>query len=201
MIKYIGDISMMDAQVLCQMAQEHHTILEFGCGASTQVIAKYKANSSSFRSIDTSQEWIDKTIQNLGLLGISSFSVEFEQYEDFMGKLKPENQYDFIFDDGADSLRKDFALKIWPHLATHGHLALHDTRRPHDFRNVLEILATFQNEIGAVYFNTNGSNITTIQKVQPKPYDNWQIRESKEPWMLGYGEIPAYYKKLMKESI
>lgn len=200
MIKYIGDISWADASVLKEMVETHHTILEFGCGASTQVMAKYKSNGSSFRSIDTSKEWIDTTIKNLQLLDISTFSVEFQQYEDFFSQVSPNDQYDFIFNDGGDSLRRAFAVNIWPHLATNGILAFHDTRRPHDFRNVLEILATFQNEIGAVYFNTNGSNITTIQKVTPKPYDNWQIRENKEPWMLGYGEIPDYYKKLMKQS-
>lgn len=200
MIKYIGDISAMDALVLKELAETHDSILEFGCGASTQVMAKYKKEDTLLVSIDTSQDWIKKTRDNLNLLGIKDTNIFFDDYLATVGTLTDLDKFDFIFDDGVDALRRAFAINIWPHLKVGGILAMHDTRRAHDFRNVLEILAHFQNEIGEVVFNICGSNITTIQKIPPQPYDNWQIRENREPWMLGYGEIPDYYKKLMKES-
>ena len=58
MIEYIGDISKADALVLKELAENATAILEFGCGASTQVMSVYTKNR--IISIDTSQEWIDK---------------------------------------------------------------------------------------------------------------------------------------------
>lgn len=201
MISYIGDISSADAEVLKEAAETHDKILEFGCGASTQVLAKY-GRGTKLVSIDTDEGWINKTSENLDIFGTKK-NVEFHEYYTFMGSILgyAENaSYQFIFDDGADSLRRAFAINTWPFLSLGGIMALHDTRREHDFRNVLEILAHWQPEIGRVVFNVAGSNITLIEKVEPKYYDNWQITEKKEPWILGYGEIPSYYKEIMQKS-
>jgi predicted O-methyltransferase YrrM len=205
MIKFIGDLSKADAEVLKAAAEKYSSILEFGCGASTQIFAKYRQQGAEVVSIDTSIEWIDKTVDNLRILGIDPNSIELCDFNSFIPLLVTDAwknvKYNFIFNDGVDALRRPFAIQIWPFLSVGGTLAFHDTRRPHDFRNVLEVLAQFQNEIGRVEFNIAGSNITLIEKTLPKPYDNWQITEKKEPWMLGYGPIPEYYKEIMKESI
>lgn len=203
MIKYIGDISKADAALLKVQASLPHykSILEFGCGASTQVIAKYKDKETKFVSIDTSKEWIDKTVDNLQYLGINPDIVEFCEYNLYMPLLPTiGDKFDFVFDDGVDSHRREFAIRVWPYIKVGGALGFHDTRRAHDFRNVLETLANFQNEIGAVIFNANDSNITLVYKIAPRPYDNWQISENRQPFELGYGDIPEDYKKLMKES-
>lgn len=203
MIAYIGDISAADAQVLKNAAENYSSILEFGCGASTQVIAKYKKPDVEFISIDTSYEWIEKTKSNLDIFKTTN-KVDFYDYNDFMDILSHDTwknkRFTFVFNDGVDALRRDFAQRIWPYLAEGGILAFHDTKRPHDFRNVLEILAHFQDEIMNVHFNVAGSNMTCIQKKAPEPYDNWQITEHKEPFMLGYGEVPDYYKEIMRKS-
>lgn len=195
MIKYIGDISKNDALVLQEMAKAHTKMLEFGCGASTQILTKYKPQNHIFVSIDTSWEWINKTMQNLELFGLSFIGdqVHFRSWDEFLSR-EPENApYDFIFDDGVDHLRREFAIKIWPHLKVGGVLAFHDTRRAPDFRNVLEVLAHFQDEIGKVEFNYKSSNITLVYKKEAEPWTNWQIDEKKEPWMLGYGAPPQEF--------
>jgi len=191
MISYIGDISKADATVLFYHARRHVNILEFGCGASTQVLAAY-CGISSLTSIDTDQGWIQKTMDNLKLLEIDK-EVHFESYSSFMQGIQNttlNRGYDFIFVDGIDALRREFAIKLWPHLKVGGTMAFHDTRRAHDFRNVLEVLAQFQNEIGIVDFNAGHSNITLVEKKKAEPYENWQITEDKKPWMLGYGDVP-----------
>lgn len=202
MIPYIGDISKADAEVLAFLAEKSANILEFGCGASTQVISAYKG-ISLFTSIDTSEEWITKTQNNIDLI-LGGADTQFQSYDLFMQQLNNttlSRQYDFVFDDGVDSLRRDFAIKIWPHIRVGGALAFHDTRRAHDFRNVLEVCAHYQNEIEEANFNFLHSNITILIKKEPEPYDNWQITENKQPWQLGYGDIPEEEKLRIKEIL
>lgn len=201
MIPYIGDISKADALVLSMVKSLSGNILEFGCGASTQVMAAYADKDTEIVSIDTDAGWIEKTKENLSLLGIEK-KVEFQDYREYMGTLlKSSPTFDFVFDDGVDHLRREFAIRIWPYISIEGALAMHDTRRAPDFRNVLEILATFQDQIDTVYFNYLGSNITIIKKKEAQPYDNWQITEKKEPWQLGYGPIPEEFKLKMKDHV
>lgn len=202
MIPYIGDISEADARVLQILVMSKHNTLEFGCGASTQVLAAYVGDDPEWKvtSIDTSQEWMDKTKSNLLLLDIKK-EVKFEEYHQFMqslSTLKP--QYDFIFDDGVDHLRRDFAIQIWPFLAVGGTIAFHDTRRAPDVRNVLEVIAHYQDEIDHVHFNVSGSNITIVRKKKAQPYENWQITENRLPWQLGYSEPDLEYIKNYKED-
>lgn len=188
MIPYIGDISKADAEVLRELAEEATNILEFGCGASTQVIREYAFRSTALVSIDTEETWIEKTKKNLDMLNIRKL-VTFQSYQAFM-KDPWGGPYDMIFDDGVDHLRKEFALAIWPHLKVGGVLAFHDTRRGQDIRNFVEVLATHFNEVGGVMTNIEGSNISCMYKKEHEPYDNWQITEKREPWQLGYGDVP-----------
>jgi predicted O-methyltransferase YrrM len=198
MIEYIGDISKKDATVLRMYAQTSNNILEFGCGASTQVIANYVSKEARITSIDTEEAWIEKTRSNIKVLGIKNH-VNFLNYNTFMDHILVDIHFDFIFDDGADSLRREFAIKMWPYLAVGGVIGFHDTRRGPDFRNVLEVLAHYQNEVDDVAFNVWGSNITMIWKKVAEPYDNWQITEKREPWQLGYGELPEEFINKFKK--
>jgi len=197
MIPYIGDISSQDALVLKALATDSKNILEFGCGASTQVLAS--ATEGSVMSIDTEPSWIDKTEGNLKLFGLEE-KVHFHNYKEFMNHVLIEAPFDLIFDDGADGLRREFAVKTWPYLKVYGCMVFHDTRRAHDFRNVLEVLAIFQDEIEDVNFNAVGSNLTVIFKKEPEPYDNWQITEKREPWQLGYGDLPQSFIDSLKDK-
>lgn len=200
MIPYIGDISRNDAYELAMQAS-HDSILEFGCGASTQVLAAFSKNKIT--SIDTEASWIEKTKANLKLLNIET-GVEFHDYTSFMNTLKSSGElqkYDFIFNDGADGLRRQFAIDIWPYLKIGGVLAFHDTRRGHDMRNVVELVANYHNEIVSILPNVGSSNITLIRKKVLEPYDNWQITENKQRWELGYEQPPAEFIEKLKPKV
>lgn len=177
-INYVGDISKADASVLADWASNSFNIVEFGCGASTQVIAHY--TKGKVISIDTEPLWINKTVTHLQRLKIPEDKVRFCNYDQFWNEFARFNgEYDFVFDDGVDNLRRKFGVFIWPFIKKGGWLALHDQRRRHDWDNAQAIINEFWQEIGTVYYNHRDSNITFIEKRQtPALYDNWQISEN-----------------------
>lgn len=192
MIPYIGDISKADAEVLARYAAKSNNILEFGVGASTQVISAYKPLGAGFESLDTDGLWIEKTRENLELLELKE--PLFTVYNDFKPQTQhPYPEYDFVFNDGADNLRFPFAIAIWPYVKVGGYLAFHDTRRGGDARNLVEVIAHHHNEIRHVRINNRGSNISIITKKEHEPYTNWQEDEKREPWQLGYGLPPQEF--------
>jgi len=77
---YIGDISTNDFLILKELAIKSTNILEFGVGASTQIILNY--THGIVTSIDTSDEWIELTKKNLQYLNINK-SIDFQRYENF----------------------------------------------------------------------------------------------------------------------
>lgn len=173
-MNYIGDISKNDFLVLKEAAMKYTNILEFGVGASTQVILNY--TSGRFVSIDTSQEWIDLTRKNLEYLNINK-PLDMLLYNEF--KPSPDEKYDFVFNDGVDNMRSTFGLFIFPYIQVGGVLAYHDTRRNGDMMNVVELIKKYYNEIDLVEMNKNSSNITLIRKKQYQPYEEWNIAEEK----------------------
>ena len=94
MIPYIGDISKQDAVVLKELAEQSVDILEFGCGASTQVLAAY--TSGSVISVDTAPAWIRKTREHLKRLNLPE--VSFCSYDEFV--TWRGGPYDLVFNDG-----------------------------------------------------------------------------------------------------
>jgi predicted O-methyltransferase YrrM len=191
MIKYIGEISKQDAEVLRTLAEQSKSILEFGVGASTQIIAKYRTGDR-FDSIDTSTEWIDRTKSNLDLLEIDQSRVNIVHIDAF----RPDGFYDFIFIDGKEDLRLKLALDLWPNLAVGGIMAFHDTRRPADIRNVLELVAHHQNEVHVIQLNVSGSNISFVRRKELEQWYDWNVVEKREPWEIGYGKPDLkYYPK------
>ena len=184
MIEYLGDISRNDALVLQELAEKADNILEFGCGASTQVLSYYSRNK--ILSIDTSTEWIEKTKFNFSYLEIENIP-EFKLYNEFSFS---SGEYDLIFDDGADGLRREFAINVWPLLKIGGCITFHDTRRWHDQANICAVIIQYYNEIEYVQCNYKSSNITVIKKKIAEHYDNWAITENKAPWQSGNGVPP-----------
>lgn len=184
-IDYIGDISKADASILQAWAESSFNILEFGCGASTQVIAA--ATKGKIISIDTEQVWIDKTINHLKRLGVNENKVDFMTYYEFwQTHLRIDSLFDFVFDDGVDHFRRQFGSNIWPFIKKGGWLALHDQRRKQDWDNAAAIIDKYWTEIGTVYYNHRDSNITFIEKRQtPAIYDNWQLSEGNPPSKYG----------------
>jgi predicted O-methyltransferase YrrM len=179
-MEYIGDISKNDFLVLKELASKSMNILEFGVGASTQIILNYSFGNVT--SIDTSDDWIELTKKNLAYLDIKK-PINFQKYENF----KPiiDTKYDFVFNDGIDSLRNSFGVFIFEHIKVGGILAYHDTRRLRDIKNVSNLLHRYHNEIDLIEINKNQSNITLIRKKNYEPYEDWNIVEKKIPLNKG----------------
>lgn len=191
MIDYIGDISEQDAEVLKAWAEDSKNILEFGVGASTQVLGAY--TQGKLLSIDTERSWMEKTAVHLQRLRIEVGKVRILPYDMVMNDISFANangnvipSFDLVFDDGVDNLRRDFAFNIWPHIVPNGWLLFHDQRRKQDWDNAAALIDKYWQEIGLVYYNHEDSNITCIQKrATPAIYDNWQLSEGNPPSKYG----------------
>lgn len=190
MKKYIGDLSRCDAKLLELYASRARSVLEFGVGGSTQIIAQSIPSEASFLSLDTDPRWIAVTRDNLRRLGVED-RCRLVRYGDWP---MDEHSFDLIFNDGESRLRRDFALRSFPLLSVGGVLLFHDTRRPQDVRNVLALIEVFFEEIASIRLNEqiNGvtSNITVVQKKIKEPYVNWNVVEGRPPWAFGQGDVP-----------
>lgn len=192
MIPYIGDISIADAKLLAHLAWQSESILEFGCGASTQIFAYY--GRGVVVSVDTEQVWIDRTKANVDRLAPDS-SVEFVLYE----KFTPIIGYDLIFVDGLNELRLPFAVMTWPALRVGGVMCFHDTRRtvPYgkanisDVEMVAEMVETFSMEIDTIAMNADNSNTTVIRKRARLYLEDWAKIEGRTPEQLGIQFSPV----------
>lgn len=190
-MKYIGDLSHVDASLLARYACNARTVLEFGAGGSTQIIAQALPRRASFLSLETDPVWITTTRNNLRRLGVAH-RCELLLYDDWAPV--DTELFDLIFDDGVRHLRLDFALRSFPLLKVGGVLLLHDTRRLRDVRNVLSVVEMFFEEIEQVQMNERidgtSSNITAVRKKAREPYVNWREAEGKPDWAYGSGVIP-----------
>ena len=187
-IKFIGDLSLEDADLFVYYGRQAPAILEFGVGGSTQIFAQ--CMPKLFISVDTSPEWMLTTQSRLNQIEIKT-QPEFYIYEDFF-KLDPKPMFDLILVDGVDHLRREFAIAAWPLLNPTGRMIFHDTRRFQDFQNAAVTAHLFHNEISLIQVNepaSNGesSNLTVIYKKPLEPYVNWNYTENKPAW--AYGDI------------
>lgn len=182
MIPYIGDISKNDALLLKELAEKSMSILEFGPGASTQVMVAY--TKGTIISVETEPSWIDRCRENLDSLKLpwSLPKVEFKNYYDF----DYSGEYDFIFNDGADEFRLPFAIASWKHLKIGGYFAFHDTRRTQDIKRLCVFIEKYSPEIEFVFINRNHSNITVIRKKQAEFYEDWNLDEGRTIEDAGY---------------
>lgn len=193
-MKYVGDLSRQDASLLERYARGARSVLEFGSGGSTQIIAQALPEGTSFLSLDTDPKWIATTRENLRRLGVDDRRCRLHRYEDWT---PDATQLDLIFDDGVGHLRRDFALRSFPLLAIGGALLFHDTRRLQDIRNVLALVDVFFEEIEHVHLNESAegasSNITVVRKKSREPYVNWNVAEDRPPWACGLGVVPEEF--------
>jgi hypothetical protein len=209
-MNYIGDLSKYDYELLKNLSSNSTDILEFGVGASTQILRNF--SEGNLTSVETSIFWVDITKKNLQYLNIVK-NVNFLLYEDFNPK---SEQYDLIFNDGVDSLRDEFAMKVWKNLKIGGIIAYHDTRRQKDIENIIKLVNNFKDEIEFVSFNKDNSNITLIKKkvkndvvfndyidvgkiLRESPYYDWNDVEGKIRLKYGISlnngyDIPKHLK-------
>lgn len=181
-MEFIGDLSKQDANVLQHFGSRAPRILEFGAGGSTQIFAQ--CQPSVLISVETSQEWVDKTKKNIERYQPCTDPV-FVQYGSH-----PRQEYDLIFVDGVWDFRLDFAKSTWPLLATDGVMIFHDTRRWFDAHNVFDVAKVFWDEIDQINLNYVDSNCAVVKKCKKVEYVNWNYSEGKPLWAYGIGEIP-----------
>ena len=186
-LRYIGDISREDAEVLSRYAAGARRILEFGAGASTQVLAQSAPEGAEIVTVETDAAWVERTRRNLKLLGVAR-EVTFLPYRGFWREL--QGTFDFIFDDGIDRRRGEFAEHAWPLLAVGGAMLFHDTRRPADARVALRHVERVFLEVASVHLNAEGSNITVVRKQAPLQYVDWNVVERRARWEYGHEEPP-----------
>lgn len=194
MIKYIGDLSREDAAILTCYASRAHSILEFGVGASTQIIAQVLPEDATFVSIDTEMKWIKQTRRYLERLGVAD---KAQLCDAATWTPADDQRFDLIFDDGYGPWRGEFAQRAWNWLTVGGTMLFHDTRRPQDVRNVLHLIAERFDEITVVHWNEAvdavSSNITAVVKKKREGYVNWNVVEGRPQWAIGYGEVPESF--------
>lgn len=195
-MKYVGDLSTQDAEVLESLGSKSHSILEFGMGASTQVLCQSKAPGSRLVSLETDPMWMNRTRMNLDILGVPAGTYELIPYEGWQEALAGRT-FDFIFVDGVEDQRDPFARAAFPLLEVGGWILFHDTRRPRDLRNMVELLMAHHTEVGDVRVRINHSNISGFQKTLPEPYEEWNSVEGRNEWMVGWAEPPKNWPELL----
>lgn len=181
-LRWVGDLSLEDADLLACYGQHCKHILEFGCGGSTQIFAQ--CNPSSIISVETSTEWIGETRKNLSKID-KAVTVQFVGYTTTF-----DHTFDLVFVDGVDHLRRQFAIDTWKYLEVGGVMIFHDTRRFQDFQNAAWVSQLYFNEIETIEVNqrasnNKSSNLTVLHKKQHEPYVNWNFTENKPLWAYG----------------
>lgn len=194
-MKYIGDLSHQDARILEFFASRYNRILEFGCGGSTQIMAQALKEGGHITSIDTAPEWIKRTERNLEILKVDPSRYTLVPYEYWRDHCI--GTYDLIFVDGVDSKRMVFGRTAWHLLEVGGTIIYHDTRRIGDLRTAVELMMEHFNEVGDVFINLDGSNLSGFQRKAPEPYRDWNVDEGREPWMSGGVEPPDNWPELL----
>ena len=187
MVKFIGDVSLEDCELLIRYTKGKRDVLEFGVGGSTQIMAQVKSGEGQFVSVDTDPVWICATEERLEKLKVRD-KVRFTSYTNWYDECK-NSKFDVVFDDGIDLLRRQFGLDSWQLLKDDGVLIFHDTRRSADFANAMCVAQTYFLEIEHIAVNekVNGvaSNLTILKKKKRDDYVNWNNVEGKQPYEYG----------------
>lgn len=197
-MKFVGDLSRPDAKVLEAFGRRSRSILEFGCGGSTQILSQCLAPGARLVSLETDPAWIDRTNRNLDILGVPRGTCELLPYAGWVEALAGRT-FDFIFVDGVDEERDAFARTAYPCLDVGGWILYHDTRRRRDLRNLVELIMEHHTEVGEVRINFEHSNLSGFRRKPPEPYENWNETEGRNDWMLGLCEPPPNWPELLPD--
>lgn len=182
-IAFNGDLSLEDASLLVSYGIQSSAILEFGSGGSTQIFAQ--CMPQALVSVETSSHWAKKTHENIKKLDRKTPARFFEY------GLYPKDDYDLVFVDGLQELRREFAIDSWPLLNPGGVMIFHDTRRFEYFQDAAWVAQLYFYELDRMDVNIDGSNLTILHKCKPKKYVNWNETENKPAWAYGIGESPG----------
>jgi predicted O-methyltransferase YrrM len=195
-LRYVGDLSREDADLLARLAREADRILEYGVGASTQIFAQAATPRTEILSLDTEDHWIDRTRVLLDEL-VSGHGVRLRRFQRLTVLDDLANgSFDLVFDDGHEDLRLEFGLVSWRLLGTGGKFVLHDTRRRGDMGNVLLLAARFFREIERIDLNPGGSSLSILHKCPRKPYFDWNKQEDRAAWEMGEEDLDTTIRRL-----
>lgn len=190
-IKWIGDLSLQDADVLAFYGKKSEVVLEHGSGGSTMIFAQTAKKVYAVEENDTWLKLIRTRVANL-----KQNNVEILSSLNFADKV------DLIFIDGHTSRRKDFVLNSWSLLKDGGCMLFHDARElTNDYKNSSRFItdtpglplytaSKFRVQIEKIEFNVCASdglksNITVIQKKQQPFYEDWHKKEQRPEWSYG----------------
>ncbi len=195
-LRYVGDLSHEDSEVLAALAREAGRILEYGVGASTQIFAQSAAPSTDVLSLDTEDYWIHRTRAILEEM-VPGHGVRLRRFQR-LTELDDliDGSFDLIFDDGHEDLRLEFGLASWRMLEAGGKFVLHDTRRRGDIANVLFLAARYFREIERIDLNPAGSNLSILHKCARKPYVDWNKQENRAAWEMSEDDLDITITRL-----
>jgi len=199
---FIGSLSIQDAIIFSKQVENCQKVLEFGCGASTQIIAQCSNKDSLIYSVDTNQKWMDGVKEFITNEMSINKNISFVSFEN-KNSIK-EKDFDLIFDDGLAKNRLDFALWSWSKLkSNNGKLIIHDTRRPGEINLVSTIFQKYGNEISNISVNPNHSSLTIITKKELEPYSDWNVVEKRQSWMqsIFVDKRPENWKEIIKNKV
>jgi predicted O-methyltransferase YrrM len=175
--RFVGDLSRADMQVLAEHAMRYDRILEFGAGASTQILASRGRQGSALVCVETESLWVDRTREHLRRLATREpVFLSWEKWEE-MNQSTSRPTFDLIFNDGLDRLRMDFGLRAWPMLGEGGVMLWHDCRQPHIVERALDLVRRFHEEVESVVLSLAGSNMAALKKRISLPYEHWGENE------------------------
>ena len=207
MKKFVGDLSDSDALLIEQYASSSgvRSVLEFGAGGSTQIIAQCLDRAGAeLVSVETDPRWIATTRERLGLLGVSN-RCRFVNYAGWRRTkvVRSSQPFSLVFVDGLGAERLNFARAAWPLLSVGGVMLFHDTRRPQDVANVLALVSERNEEVASVIMNeapahvshdnSSSSNTTVVLKKKRERYVNWKSRSGRPKWRYGAEAVPPEF--------
>ena len=195
-IRWVGDLSIHDADVLAQYGKKANKVFEHGAGGSTMILGQ---TSQQVLSLEEMPKWHAIVSERINNLGLTNVTIKQEVTDKDIDQYK---KFDLLFIDGDASKRFFVIKRMWPFLSTGGYLLMHDTREftpsKSRFRREYfdipglpyEIASMFRSEIENISFNIASSegiksNITVITKAKQPFYENWQLKENRPAWSYG----------------
>lgn len=198
-LKWVGKLSLQDADILAGLGKKATSILETGMGASTLIFSQV---CKDVTSIESNPKWLEltkKRLEHLGTINNVKLLSEIDPV------LKYE-EYDLVFIDCLEETRFENAKKAWENLKPGGILLFHDTNRQNYLRLAFTFIFTSYREVDYALVNLqasdgNSSNTTLIKKVSKGfKEQNWKFKEGKEPW--AYSEdVTVDYTRMWEYNV
>jgi predicted O-methyltransferase YrrM len=197
-IRWVGDLSLQDADVLAKYGSNSEVVFEHGSGGSTMIFAQ---TSKQVFAYEHNPQWVSTVSERIKQLNFQNAIIS----SDLKGIVKQISEIDVAFIDGLVPARHKIARIIWSKLKNGGFMLFHDSRefdprnKKHTqtsrYKNDLPALtylitSEFRGEIENISFNVSASdgeksNINVIQKNKQPFYVDWQEIEKRPSWCYG----------------